>query len=352
MTVETGARGGRHRQRFAAAPEEPAWAVRLTSTLFPQLPAHDMVSFRLAVASGFALIVALGIAGVFPVGLTAAAVLVPLLVLLYLYVADVYENEPLTVVGLTMLWGVLCGVGIGVAIQDISLSVQQHGWEHLGDGDVLLRVVAVPAGAAMLALVGPLVLLAYPRFNDVLDGVIFGAASAVSLQAALMLFAAWPLTQAGLQPEQDTLSWTVRLVELGVIVPVIAAGAVGWAAGACWLAFRAPVQDRRALGVLGVPIAAVPLSAVLLVLAALAQQVLDSVGRALALGALGAIALLLARRAIHAGLLEEADETEPGPDVTCANCGRRTPVHTFCSRCGVALRALPKAHRRRPRGRG
>jgi hypothetical protein len=48
-------------------------------------------------------------------------------------------------------------------------------------------------------------------------------------------------------------------------------------------------------------------------------------------------------------LLEEADEADPEADVTCANCGRRTPVHSFCGRCGIALRALPK---QRPSARG
>ena len=65
---------------------------------------------------------------------------------------------------------------------------------------------------------------------------------------------------------------------------------------------------------------------------------------------LAAIAVVLLRRAIHLGLLEEADEIDIGPDVVCANCHRPTPRHSFCGLCGIALRALPKARRLRPTG--
>jgi len=344
LAVEHGdVAGGPNRRQYAASPEEPAWGLRLTSTLFPQLPRTDMTAFRVALVSGLGLIVALGFAGLYPVALTAAAVLLPLLMVLYLYDVDVYEDEPLLVVGLTMLSGLLCGVAFGVALQHISLPVQRHGWSHLTEGAVVVRTFAVPIVTVVVAMLGPLVLLRHPRFNDVLDGVIFGVASAVTLTCSMMLIAAWPITEAGLQPNQDAAAWTQRLVEVGIFVPIIAAGAVGWAAAALWLRYRAPVADRRALGGLGTPAPAGLVALILVVAAALVQQIFGSLARFAALAVLAAVALTLVRRAIHVGLFDEADEAEPGPPVTCANCGRSTPLHTFCSRCGVALRALPKA---------
>src|SRR5207302_1579112 len=206
--------------------------------------------------------------------LTAAAVLLPLLMVLYLYDVDVYEDEPLLVVGLTMLSGLLCGVAFGVALQHISLPVQRHGWSHLTEGAVVVRTFAVPIVTVVVAMLGPLVLLRHPRFNDVLDGVIFGVASAVTLTCSMMLIAAWPITEAG---------------------------AVGWAAAALWLRYRAPVADRRALGGLGTPAPAGLVALILVVAAALVQQIFGSLARFAALAVLAAVALTLVRRAIHVG---------------------------------------------------
>jgi len=333
---------GRRAHHYAASPNEPAWALRFTSTLFPQLPQHAMGAFRVALASGVGLIVLLGLLGIFSVALLAAAVLVPLLMLLYLYNVDLYEDEPILVVGLTLLGGAAGGFVLGLIAGHVALPLQQHGWGQLTDGAVLVRVLVLPLAGVALALIGPLILLRHPRFNDVLDGVVFGAASAIALQAAMLLTAAWPVTRLGLRPQQDSTAWTLRVVELGLLVPLIVAGGVGWAGAALWARYRAPLRDRGALGPLGHPVSAILVAAVLAVAAALAQSVLTPLGRLVALAALAAIGLLLMRRAIHVGLLEEANEADPGAVVFCSNCGRPTARHTFCASCGVALRALPK----------
>ncbi len=333
---------GRRSHHYAAAPNEPAWAVRFTSTLFPQLPAHDMGAFRVALASGVALIVGLGLAGVFSVALLAAALLVPLLVLLYLYDVNVYEDEPLLIVGRTVLCGAAGGVLLGLVSNHLAVTAEQPGWSQLGSGPVLLRVVVLPLAAVALALAGPVALLRHPRFNDVMDGVTFGAASAVALQGALLLVTAWPVTELGLRPDQDSTAWTLRLVELGIFVPLIVAGGVGWASAALWARYRAPIHDRRALGPLGLPLPGLIVAAAAAVAAAVVSQVFSPLGRFLALALLAALGLILIRRAVHVGLLEEANDEPPGPEVQSANCGRPTARHTFCSRCGVALRALPK----------
>src|SRR5688500_14868848 len=79
------------KSRFAAAPDESARTVALVSTLFPQLPRAEMRAFRWALLIGIGIVVGLALLGFFPVALVAAAVLVPLLMLLYLWVIDIYE---------------------------------------------------------------------------------------------------------------------------------------------------------------------------------------------------------------------------------------------------------------------
>jgi hypothetical protein len=55
------------------------------------------------------------------------------------------------------------------------------------------------------------------------------------------------------------------------------------------------------------------------------------------------LALLWLRQMIHVGLMQEASEIEIGPPVTCTNCGKQTPRHTFCANCGMSLAAQPKS---------
>jgi hypothetical protein len=66
------------------------------------------------------------------------------------------------------------------------------------------------------------------------------------------------------------------------------------------------------------------------------------------LAAFDLVVIVMLRRAIHVGLLEEALEIPIGPELTCPNCGEQTARHTFCGNCGISLQALPKARDRGP----
>src|SRR5439155_7575482 len=135
----------------------------------------------------------------------------------------------------------------------------------------------LPLLATALMLVGPLILLPNRKFNDVLDGATFGGASAVTFAGALVITQSYSfLSSAGLHPVGTVGFWVIRLLEFAVGVPVLAAGAIGAAAGAFWLRYRAPVRDRAALGLLGRPQAAVAAAAILLLLGSLAQVYLSA----------------------------------------------------------------------------
>ena len=99
---------------YAAAPGQSVARVAMFSTLLPQLPDADLDAFRLAFAGGFVALIALVVAGAFPVALVGAAVLVPALVLVYVYSVDVYEDTPIPVIALTMLWGAATGFIFGI----------------------------------------------------------------------------------------------------------------------------------------------------------------------------------------------------------------------------------------------
>ena len=240
-----------------------------------------------------------------------------------------------------MLWGVVAGVGVGLlahllapsAIGQVTESTQRR---------VLTQGVLIPVVATVLMLAGPLALLPYRKFNDVLDGATFGAASAVAFVGAMVITESAPLLGEGLRPVALVSPWLFRLLALAIAMPVLAAGAIGGAAGAFWLRYRAPVANRDVLGVLGRPPVAVAFAAVLLVAGALAPLLVRPALALAWLVVLDGVALVWLRRVIHLGLLEESLEIEIGLPLRCANCGRQTPRHTFCAHCGIALRALPK----------
>lgn len=304
-----------------------------------------MSTFRIALALGIGVVLALGALGLFPLALVAAAMLLPVLTVIYLYDVDVYEDQPAYVIGLTMVWGALAGAVIAVLAQEVTpvgaVSVTEDSVSF-----VLERGVFLPALSVLLMLCGPLVLLRYRKFNDVLDGTTFGVASAAAFVAVIVLVQAFSFLREGLSPEGRVVPWLVQLTMAAIAVPILTTSVMGATAGALWLRYRAPVRDRIALGLLGRPLVAVAVAAATLVVSSLALALLPG-GLALALLiALDALALVWLRQVIHIGLLEESSEIAIGPEIRCANCGNITASHTFCSSCGISLRALPKARRR------
>jgi hypothetical protein len=197
-------------------------------------------------------------------------------------------------------------------------------------------------------LAGPLALLRWHRFNDVLDGATFGASSAVAFVGAKLLVDSTRLWAGGLLPGGDPLEWSIKLVSLGIVEPLIAAGVIGAVAAAFWLRYRAPMTDRAGLGAVGNPLLAVLAGAALLVVAGLARSAFGPKITLIIELIVAAIALVWLRSVIHFGLLEEAREVEIGPPIRCPNCGRDTAHHTFCGNCGISLAALPRRARPRP----
>jgi ribosomal protein L32 len=331
------------RRRFAAAPHEAIATVALISTLFPQLPRAHMRTFRIAFLAGAGIIVALTLLGFYPVALVTAAILVPLLMVMYVYVVDIYEDEPLSMLGATIVWGIAAGVVYGLIVRSLPSGA---GFGTSDAASTVVGAVLLPLLAVALMLAGPLFLLPQRRFNDVLDGATFGAASAVAFSGAQLIVQALPILGSGLRQAGEPLQLSMQLLSFGVLQPVIVGGAIGAAAAAFWLRYRAPVADRQALGLVGVPLVATAGAALLVVAAGVVKTVLPLVAATVVLALLAGVALLWLRLALHLGLLEESREVEVERSILCPNCNHTTPEHTFCGHCGISLRALPSAARR------
>ncbi len=331
----------RQRREFAAAPGERRYAPWLVSTLFPHLPRHSERHFHIALGAGTALVIVLGVLRLFPVALITAALLLPLVTVLYFYDVDVYEGEPVWAAAWTLAWGALTGVGVGLLAKAVSPTgpslIDRGSTAHVVTGGILL-----PALGVVLMLAGPMMLLRDRRFNEALDGASFGASTAAMFAAAQAVVVGVGILAGGLRPSGAAAPWVARLVAIAIATPVLSMSAIGAAVAAVWLRYRAPISDRSALGALGSPIVAVPLAAVLVIAGAVGETFMPAGLWLLWLVALDLLGLVLLRRAMHVGLLEESTERDIGPPVRCANCDAMTATHTFCGNCGIALGALPK----------
>jgi len=340
----------RHRREFAAAPDERRYAPWLVSTLFPRLPRHSERHFYGALLGGAGGVAVLAALRLFPVALIVAAGVMPCVTILYFRDIDVYEGEPAWALGWTVGWGALAGIGVGLLAKVLaptgSALIDRGSTAHVVTGGLLL-----PALGVLLALVGPLVLLRYRKFDDVLDGACFGAASAAALAGAEAIVVGIDVLGGGLRPPGAAAPWVERLLGLSLAYPVLAMAAVGAAQAAVWLRSRGRAVDRRALGPAGEPAIALALALLLVVAGAVGETFMASGTWLASLVTLDLIALVVLRRALHVGLMQEADERELGPEAECVNCGAMTVTHTFCGDCGVSLRALSKAALRSGRTR-
>jgi hypothetical protein len=265
-------------------------------------------------------------------------VLVPAELAVYLYVVDVYEDTPLRAIALSVGWGVLAGAVFGFATDRLVDPVDA--FYGVRASDVALQALLVPVAGVALALLGPLGLRRDRRFDDSLDAVTFGSVAGASFVAASVLTHANDLLDGGLRPPGDRTDWVLRLLELGVLVPVIWAVAVSAIAAGWWLR-----RDARRRPTYAHPVVVTVAALVLVCAAALAQLVLGRETMLVGLLALAMIALVVLRLLIQRGLRDEAGERPTGPPVRCANCGHETPANTFCGQCGIALAALPKQPR-------
>jgi hypothetical protein len=288
---------------------------RLISTLFPHLPRDSHRSYRLALGLGSAAIVLLAALRLFPAALIAAALLLPLLVALYLVDVNVYGDEPVWALSLTMGWGAVAGVGFGLlalAVAPSPASVIVNGTSHY----LLVQGLVLPFCGFFVLLLGPLVLLRYQHFNAVLDGVTFGASTGAAFSGAQAITYSAHLIGAGLRPGGAVLPWVWRLLSLGLGMPIVTMGAAAAACAALWLRYRAPVRDAEALGALGHPAVALPLAGLFVAGAAVGETFLSAGGWVLWLVVFDLVAISLLERTIHVGLLEEAAAIGPvGPSL-------------------------------------
>ena len=324
------------RHAFAAVPSEPVVHLSIVSTLFPHLPHRRGGAFRWALLAGAALVVLLAGLHLFTPATIAAVFLLPMLYLLYVYEVEVYDSEPWLLIAATMVTGAILGYAFtsltGGTVSSLDIS---------GDvgSTVLFAGVFIPIAGQALMLVGPLFLYFYrPGLREPLDGLTFGAASALGFTLATTLTAIWPVLAGPLVGSGSPVDWTLRLLNSGILIMLINAGTTSLITATLWLNrydLRHAARGWEA-SVLTALVVAVAAQVVLGILSVVVPDLMLKVG----IHAVAALALLVyVRVVIHEALLAEGAAHEIGPDSACPECHRIVPTMLFCPACGVARAA-------------
>jgi RsiW-degrading membrane proteinase PrsW (M82 family) len=353
--VTAGAR--RRASNYAANPAEPVLTVGIVTTLMPHAAGSRPSTYRTALVAG-ALLPLLGAAlGVLPFALVAAALLIPVVYILYLYDVNMWEDQPVLVVagaallsgalalGFTLLWREWLFHDIAVA-SNLRLG-------ELRVEEALVFGLLVPVVATLLMQIGPVLLASRPQFDDLLDGLTFGVVSGVSFAAVETLVTHGSVIfDAPLRTRGTEVSvWIAVVVTAGILKPLLYGTVTGLATA------RFSGLGEGVDGFTGRYSRAVLEAAAFLVLFHLGGYLLGLVqgAKATVLSALWSAALVAAavvrlRAVLHTALLEGALEAAAGGGRHatlgggyCQHC--ELPLldgSLFCVACGSSVRAMSK----------
>jgi RsiW-degrading membrane proteinase PrsW (M82 family) len=330
------------RHAFAAVPSESVAHLSVITTLFPHLAHRRGHAFRWVLLGGSVAVVLLAALQLFAPATAVATFLLPALYLLYLYEVEVYENEPWLVVGSTMVAGAIFGYAFTSYAGD---AVAQMNFTGDTTSAFLLAGVAIPIMTQGLMVAGPLFLYSFRGgFREPLDGLTFGAASALGFTLASSLTTFWPLIAGPLVGSGSGLDWALRLLQAGILISIINASTTGIITAAVWLHRYDLRRSRRAWYASILTTLLVALGSQILV--GMLTFVIPDLFAQVVIRALAAIALLLYLRVvIHETLMAEGAIHEIGPDAPCPECHRVVPTMLYCPSCGVNRAASSKHSR-------
>jgi RsiW-degrading membrane proteinase PrsW (M82 family) len=337
------------RHVFALNPNEHVYHPGLISTFFPHLNPHRTQQFRW-VLYVLAAVVLLLVAGRYiPVAIVAAALIVPVLYLAYFFVVEVYADEPLSVLALTFVAGGVLGALVTLALYRVETSQMRLGLQGVvpQTGYLVLTALIAPIVAQVLMLVGPLILFfARPRFDEVLDGLVFGVASGLGFATAYSIIQSWLLITGSQQPAGSTISWAEPIIRTAFLTPLLYASTTGLICAVLWLR-RDRTPPTREMG----PLASLPVAIVIALLALIVPAVGvtyygGQVQNLLWYGVAVIVMMLIVRHVLHIGLIDKARDLGHGGTLKCPHCLHTVPDVPFCPNCGIAMRSIARRHRR------
>ena len=226
---------GRH--SYAAYPGEHVAHPGIITTLFPHLGQQKAHEFRLALIAGVVVLFLLYVTGFISAALIGAAFLVPVLYLIYLYEAQVYKDEPASVLGYTLGAGIVLGVVITLLTNVVSgplpvVSLGRRG-ASINLGGLLLIGILVPIVQEVVKPIPALLLRNRPNFSATADGLVFGVAAGLGFALAQSLI---NLSGAitSLDVRSDPANWIFPLISTAILLPLLQGSATGLITAALW----------------------------------------------------------------------------------------------------------------------
>jgi RsiW-degrading membrane proteinase PrsW (M82 family) len=333
---ESDAHGRMRHHRFSANPGEHVSQPSVVTTLFPHLPGHRVHEFRWGLIGGAAAIVILIVAGLIVPAILTATVLVPVLYLIYLYEAQVYRDEPVQVIGLTMVAGAAIGWATMVVADHLISSPPPLNIPER-TGVLVAATILLPLISEVLKPIPVFVLRRVASFPETIDGLAFGVAAGLGFAGAQTvvnfsrIIAYEPI-------RAHSSSWVFPVIGIAVLTPLLQASCTGALVASLW---RPGARPASWLYAVGAPIAIVSHIAYSWVSLLLVDHGVNQFGVLVWQGAVVAAVLVYIRFLVHRALLDEAADLGFQP-VVCPHCRRHVEAAAFCPHCGAAISAGPR----------
>jgi len=213
----------------------------LISTIMPHTNRDTADNYRWAMIISAVLIVAATALGLLPIAIAAAAFLIPLSYLVYIYDVNLWEDAPATVVvGLFLVTGALA---ILVSLfffrwvfdeQFNALAASGRvGISAMPVSALLIFAVLLPIVAEIVKNLGGVLLASRPQYDDMIDGLTFGVAAGTAYAAfeTIVLYSS-VFTSGDFRTTDGLASWAVVIVNLMVVKSLIYGTATGIAVAA------------------------------------------------------------------------------------------------------------------------
>jgi hypothetical protein len=334
---------------YAAAPTQPVYIPRISSSIFPRLPARATRAYRVSLV---VLMICMVVMSALQWNIPAATISVlgvPLLFMLYAWEAHAFSDDRRR-----MIVAVVSGAVIGLAWWWFSADFMSRRYGVTTAAAQALQNTIVNEGLAITLIGAVLMVLPLPLIRlipvaefDSLDGFVVGAAAALAHLTVSYVVWWMPQIVAGLINAQTTTPARMLqdTITYGVVDPLTTIALGGMVGVALW--FRtdpaAPQPGRaRAAVILCAVITAVVYAVVWGVDAKVWVPGVE-LGFNLALTVL---ALLALRIGLQIALLHEKRGTDTGAPMLCVYCEKVVPDMAFCPACGAAALASSRTSRR------
>jgi len=240
-SLRAGATGGKpgsaRSSSYAVQSAEGVAQLALVSTIMPHTSRRSADNYRWAMVLSGLMILAATVLGLLPIAIAAAAFLVPLTYLIYIYDVNLWEDAPAAVVvGLFLATGALATLVSLIFFRwvfddefaSFATSGRGGGIDGMSFTALLIFAVLLPVIAEICKNVFAVLLAGRPAFDDMIDGLTFGVAAGTAYAAFETIVAYWPVfTAQDFRTTTGIATWLVVVLNIMVVKSLIYGTATG-----------------------------------------------------------------------------------------------------------------------------